>query len=155
MAVQLSGARDHAPFSVEITGPDGSTLLNDPKFLMDYRSRDPKRCAELAKEFKDKLSDAGNKGAMSAVVTSLPISFLQSHLPTKVEYEQSLRLSEDARLKAESDAIGKKIEAMKMVMSQTPTASIASSASGRNDDPMVDVTDDSGCCGGDSAKYTY
>jgi len=151
LAVQLAGTQNAAPFSVEITSSDGTVLLSDARFLSDYRNRDPANCKELAKRFKAQIAEAE-----VATVRTLPSSFLESHLPTKAEYEASLKLAEDMRLKAESDALAKKVEGLKLMRSWTPTASATSSCP-----DMADVSDadalpsrlkrynDAGdCCGG-------
>ena len=112
---QLAGAHSATPFSVEVTSSDGTVVFSDAKFLMDYRNRDAGRCKALAHQLKLKIAEA------EAPPPALPISFLESHLPTKVEYEASLKLSEDRRLKAESDALAKKVTLLPLLTFPWPS----------------------------------
>ena len=81
---------------------------------------------------------------------SSPSSFIDSHLTTKAEYAASLKLTSEARLAAETAALVKKVEMMKMLQSYTPTASIASSNCAddcsSNSNCATDISD-GGCCG--------
>ena len=56
-------------------------------------------------------------------VSSLPCSFLESRLPTKVEYEASLGLSDSERIALEEDAMRKQLQ--RMVVTPPPAAATA------------------------------
>ena len=142
--MQLDGAQNAEPFSVEISSADGESLFADPRFQMDRASRDPGALANLAHKIQTKISATmAPKTLAPPTLTKLPDSFLESHLPTKVEYEASLKLGVAARFQAETTAMLSKFEATKAARDGTPTASAASSSCGGDD--CMDVSD-GGCC---------
>jgi len=125
--VQLAGEWSNDPYSVEITGPDG-TLFRDAKFLRDYRSRDLNFCGPLAKKVSASLApELVPVQEELTTVSELPGSFVESHLPTKTTYLASLKLGDVERFKMENDAL----EAKRSNAPRTPTASISSSTSSR------------------------
>lgn len=156
LTVQLAGTRNATPFSVKVKNEDGEILFSDDRFLMDYRSRDAGRCKELVQGLKAKMAKAA-----APPPPKLPTSFLESYLPTKVQYLASLQLSNDLRLKAESDALAMRVAGMKIAAPLTPTASVTSSCP-----DMLDVSDSEmpsrmskykggnsdGCCEGDKGS---
>ena len=142
IAVQLDGGQHLEAFSVELSTPDGAPLFRDTRFLMDRASRDPSSLAELAGRVKSKIAPAP---VPVPVLTELPSSFLESHLPTRVEYTASLTLNPSTRLELETAALRKKLvsDTLSTISEGTPTASAASSECGGD---MMDVSD-GGCCG--------
>jgi len=151
--VQLDGARTASPFSVEVTSSNGTVLFADDRFQMDYRNRDQGRCMEVVKHLKAKIAESE---APPPPPPTLPTSFLESHLPTKVEYFASLKLSDDLRIKAEMDALSKKVTGVKMLATTpTPTASMTSTCPDMQDVADSDMpsrlkrySGGDGCCDG-------